>query len=196
MESDNSPFFRVDGVDPYAYAAENALWQDTPLSQVGRARLAKGGAVVERAEQEHPVVMMLQTFPKQNRYVAVNPVPNCQFFRFAEPGGVSISADGALSMGFFSIRNSNEVEIDYYPFSNTRDTIPASPAGGKGWAASAIFIAGAAAKPSVTLNKEDVTGRLKAFRHDNVDGWLVAVDGDLPADDEIARRLSDADPRR
>jgi hypothetical protein len=201
MGPNDAPFFLVDGVDPYAYAKENALWQDTPLAQIGRGRLEKGGAVVERDEQEHPVVMMLQTFPGQNRYVAVNPVPQYQFFRFTEPGGLSMLADGALSMGFFSIRDSSEVEIEYHPFSTHRDRIrmmslAGSNDDGEGWPASAIFINGAAAKPTVRLNGEDVTGLLKPFRHADEDGWLVAVDGNFPPDGEIARRLSDADPRR
>jgi hypothetical protein len=194
MEGDhNIPSFLIDGVNPYAYAEENHLWQDSTLSQLGRGRLEKGGAAVERSER--PVVMMLQTFPKQNRFVAVNPVPDYQYFRFTEPGGLSLRADGGLSMGFFSVLDSREVEIDYHPFTSHRDRILESPKGTPGQPASAVFIAGSTARPTVKLNGADVTDRLKSFRHADEDGWLVAIDGDFPSDDEIARRLSEADPR-
>jgi hypothetical protein len=45
------------GTDPAAIAKEQGLWQDTMLSQMGKGRLAKAGAVIERTGPTHQVLM-------------------------------------------------------------------------------------------------------------------------------------------
>ena len=166
--------FTVNGVDPAAYAREQSLWQDTTLSQMGKGRLEKNGAVMERSDTNS--VLMLQTFPKQKLVVAINPVPVYQSYRFREPGGVQIVADGALSMGRWAVKDSREIDIRYQAFGG--DYAPKDPAK----AATVLFITGTKGKPQVTLNAKDVTGSLKSWK----EGWLVALTGSFPKDEEIA----------
>ena len=42
------------------------------------------------------------------------------------------------------------------------------------------------------LNGKDVTADLKAWKQEGTDGWLVPLSGSLPADDQIAGRLTAA----
>ncbi|HOF88708.1 MAG TPA: hypothetical protein PLZ36_11490, partial [Armatimonadota bacterium] len=176
--------FTVNGVDPYAYAKEQKLWQDTSLSQMGQGRLEKGGAVVER--EPSWANMFLQTFPKQKIYVAMNLLPNYLKYAFREPGGVTIVADGACSMGRWAVKDSREIDIKYHPFGG--EYLPKADVP----AASLLLISGAKEKPRVTLNGKDVTGALKAWQQDGASGWLVSLTGAFPADAEIAARLAAA----
>jgi hypothetical protein len=171
--------FTVNGQDPYAYAKEQQLWQDTTLTQMGRARLEKNGAVIER--EPSWANMFLQTFPKQKIYVAMNLLPNYLVYHFREPGGVAIRADGACSMGRWAVKDSKEIDIKYHAFGGEYAPKENDPA-----PASVLFISGAKGKPQVTLNGKQAA--LKPWK----DGWLVALAGAFPKDDEIAARLGDA----
>jgi hypothetical protein len=173
--------FTVNGIDPYAYAKAKQLWQDTTLTQMGRGRLEKSGAVIER--EASWANMFLQTFPKQKIYVAMNLLPNYLSFRFREPGGMQIVADGALSMGRWAVTDSRAIDLKYHAFGG--DYLPKE----KGTAATVLFITGAKAKPQVTLNDKDVTGTLKAWTQDGATGWLVSLTGTFPTDEVIATRL-------
>jgi hypothetical protein len=154
--------FTINGVDPYA----KQLWQDTTLSQMGKGRLEKAGAVIERTDTNS--VLMLQTFPKQKLYVAVNPVPPYQRYQFREPGGVQIVADGPVSMGYWAVKDSHAIAIKYHAF----DGKPAD-------AARVLWITGAKTQPHVTLNGNEAA--LKPWKN----GWLVSLSGGFPKDDEI-----------
>ena len=159
--------FTVNGQDPYAEIEARRLWQDTTLTQMGRARLEKNGAVIERGARHPELNMFLQTFPRQNIYVAMNLLPNHLDFSFSEPGGVSISADGALSMGRWAVKDSRQIDIVYHAFGGVY--APGNPAE----AATAVFIRGAKAKPQVTLNGQAI----EPLPADG--GWKVPLAGDV-----------------
>ncbi len=175
--------FTVNGQDPAAYAKEKGLWQDTTLTQMGLARLEKSGAVIERAKSG--ASMLLQTFPKQKIYVAMNLLPTYQVYGFQEPGGVRIVADGACSMGRWAVKDSREIDIKYHAFGG--DYLPKEndPA-----PATVLFISGTKAKPQVTLNGNDATATLKPWKKGEADGWLVALNGAFPPDAQITARLA------
>jgi hypothetical protein len=168
--------FTVNGKDPYAQAKEKQLWQDTTLTQMGRARLEKNGAVIERGASW--ANMLLQTFPKQKIYVAMNLLPNYLDYTFREPGGVRIVADGALSMGRWAVKDSREIDIRYQPFAGVYLPKPDEAA-----PATVLYITGAGNRPEVRLNGKPAT--LKPWKK----GWLVALAGAFPKDDELATRL-------
>ncbi len=180
--------FAVNGKDPHAQARERALWQDTTLTQMGQSRLEKNGAVVER--EKSWANLFLQTYPKQRIYVAMNLLPNYLSYRFREPGGVQIRADGACSMGRWAVKDSREIDIKYRAFGG--EYAPKDPAE----AATCLFITGTKGKPQVALNGRDVSGTLRPWK----DGWLVPLGGALPKEEELALRLApsgghDAAPR-
>jgi hypothetical protein len=167
--------FTVNGKDPYAYAKAQGLWQDTTLSQMGQARLEKNGAVIER--EKSGVSMILQTFPKQKIYVAMNLLPHYQQYRFREPGGVQIVADGACSMGRWAVKESREIDIKYQAFGG--EYAPKDPAK----AATVLLITGTKGKPQVSLNGKEAP--LKPWK----DGWLVSLTGAMPKQEDLAARL-------
>jgi hypothetical protein len=174
--------FTVNGQDPYAYAKEKQLWQDTTLTQMGQARLEKNGAVIER--EKSWANLFLQTFPKQKIYVAMNLLPNYLAYSFREPGGVQIRADGACSMGRWAVKDSREIDLKYHAFGG--DYAPKNPAE----AATCLFITGTKGKPQVVLNGNPVA--LKPWKQDGAEGWLVPLGGALPKDEELALRLAPA----
>jgi len=141
--------FTLNGKDPWALAKEKRIDQDTPLTQMTHARLEKNGAIIER--ESSWAAMFLQTFPKQNRYVAMNLLPNYLKYSFREPGGVEISADGPLSMGRWAVKDSKEIDIRYHAFGG--EYLPPNAADAP---ATCLFIKGAKAKPQVTLNGKTV----------------------------------------
>lgn len=179
----NRDSFTVNGVDPYAYAEEKKLWQDTPLTQMGRARLEKNGAVIERGSSW--ANMFLHTFPKQRTYVAMNLLPDYLTYSFTDPGGVRIIADGSLSMGRWAVKDSREIDIKYHAFGGKylpkEDRIPP---------ATVLFATGTRGKPAVTLNREKVTP--KPYTHNGVTGWLVPLGTEIPANDVLAERFDAA----
>ncbi len=184
--------FTVNGQDPYARMllgeltakGPRSLRQDTPVSQMGKHRLEKNGAVVERGTRHPELAMFLHAFPAAKLYAATNPTPCCLDFGFREPGGVEIVADGACSMGRWGVRDSREIDLSYHPFGGDY-----RPAGKDVNPASVLFVAGAKARPKVTLNDRDVTAAIKAWKQDGTDGWLVPLNGAFPKDDEVAARL-------
>jgi len=198
--------FTVNGVDPYADVQARQLIQDSSLSQMGKGRLEKNGAVVEpgapvdnpalrtRPDWQRPedpfinreecTYLVLQTFPKQKVYVAANLLPNYQRYRFREPGGVEISADGPLSMGRWAVKDSREIDIRYHAFDG--EYLPPDAADAP---ATCLFIQGAKAKPQVTLNGTAVTDKLKPWTQNGAKGWLVLLAGEWLPDAAIAPRL-------
>ena len=168
--------FTVNGVDPCADAKAKQLWQDTTLTQMGRARLEKNGAVIER--EPSWANMFLQTFPKQKIYVALNLLPNYLVYSFREPGGVTIRADGACSMGCWAVKDSRQIAIRYHAFGGEYAPQEKDPA-----PARVLLITGAKGKPQVRLNGQEAA--LKPWK----DGWLVSLTGNFPTDEEIAARL-------
>ena len=136
--------FTVNGVSPMP---ERNIWKDSPLAQMGTGRLEKGGAVMEQVKGTKP--LMLQTFPKQGITVAINPTPEYQEYTFKTADGVTISADGLLSMGRWVVHGKERVDVKYCAFEPVAEGC-----------ATAIFVAGMSGKPAVTLNGEDVSGRV------------------------------------
>ena len=179
--------FSVNGHDPAAYAKEQSLAQDTTLTQMGRARLEKNGAVIERGSQHPELNMFLQTFPKQKIYVAMNLLPCYLDYRFREPGGVEIVADGPLSMGRWAVKDSLEIDIKYHAFGGNYLPKEKDPA-----PATILFISGAKGKPKVTLNDKDVSVSLKPWKKGSAEGWLVALGEGFPKDEELEARFAAA----
>lgn len=175
--------FTINGQDPYAAAKANELWQDTSLTQMGRARLEKNGAVVER--QKTWANMFLQTFPKQKVFVCSNLLPNYLAFAFREPGGVRIEADGGLSMGRWAVRDSQAIDVVYHAFGG--DYLPKE---GDLPAARSLFVSGAKSQPKITLNGEDVAATIKPWKNGDTAGWLVPLGDSLPAEADIAAGLA------
>lgn len=177
--------FTVNDKDPYAYAKDQNLMQDTTLSQMGRRNLEKSGAIVERGDMNPELPLLLQTFPKQKIYVASNMLPNYLPYSFREPGGVKIIADGICSMGRWAVKDSREIDIKYTPFGDKYR----SEAEKKHPVASLLFVNGTKEKPKVTLNEKDITADLKAWKLGDTEGWLVPLGQGFPKDDEISERL-------
>ena len=169
--------FTVNGADPYPTPAQG-LWRDTPLTQMGLGRLEKSGAVIERARGEHP--LLLQTFPQQRIYVAMNPLPTYQAYSFRTPGGVRIVADGLCSMSRWAVREGGAIEVRYHAFADAQ--VPAAAR------ATVLFISGTKAQPAATLNGQPAT--LREWRQGEVAGWLLQLGGPLPADTELRARLA------
>jgi len=140
-------YFRVNGETPYPGPS---VLKDTPLSQMGRWRLEKNGATLMQRKGTKP--LMLRTFPKQGITVAINPTPDYKEYNLRTADGVYVSADGLLSMGRWVVRGKEKADIWYCAFEN--DEVPEEKR------ATVIFMAGMAEKPVVTLNDEDITGRV------------------------------------
>jgi hypothetical protein len=175
--------FTVNGTDPSAYANKQGLWRDTPLSQMGTGRLEKNGAVLERAPAGG--AMLLQTFPKHKIYVATNPLPTYEAYSFTAPGGVHLVADGLCSMGRWAVEDTHAVDLKYCAFAG--EYLPPDK---HALLASLLFITGTKGQPQVTLNGQDVTGKLKTWKQDGAEGWLVSLTGSFPSDQEITARLA------
>jgi len=167
--------FTVNGTDPAAYAKEHQLWQDTSLVQMGKGRLEKNGAVVEKKADW--ANLLLQTVPAKKLYAASNLLPNYQKFSFATPDGVSIRADGALSMSRFVVCDGKSIDITYHAFGGKY--APEDPAE----AATVLLITGTKGQPQVSLNGK--AAALKPWQ----DGWLVSLTGQWPDEAELAARL-------
>ncbi|MHC4887308.1 MAG: hypothetical protein ACYTGH_19700, partial [Planctomycetota bacterium] len=142
--------FTVNGTDPAAYAKEKQLWQDTTLAQMGKGRLEKNGAVVEKKADW--ANLLLQTLPAKKLYAASNLLPNYQNFRFTTPEGVSITPDGRLSMTRIVVQNGKDITIKYHPFGGPYLPKNTEKKEDQSLAATALFIQGSKAKPTVTLN--------------------------------------------
>jgi len=177
--------FTVNGQDPHRALAERKLWQDTTLTQMGRGRLEKNGAVVDRGAAHPELNMFLQTFPKQKVFVAANLLPNYLTYSFQEPGGVKIVADGRLSMGRWAVKDSQAIDVVYHAFGGVY-----LPKEGEPPAARTLFISGAKSKPQVTLNGKDVSAKIQPSKQDGADGWLVPLGDSLPPAAEIAAGLA------
>jgi hypothetical protein len=178
--------FTVNGNDPYASLSEDNLWQDTTLSQMGMARrLEKSGAVVERDSARGKNPLMLQVLPKSKTFVCTNPVPGYKAYRFSTPDGVRIAADGLCSMGQWAVVNAREVRVRYAAFDLPAKNMPPIEQ-----QATCLFISGTDGKPQVILNAEDVTGKIKGWKQNGVEGWLVPLTATFPKDEEITARLA------
>lgn len=177
--------FSINGVDPYQAMQDRKLLQDTSLTQMGKGRLEKNGAVLERGPKHPELNAYLQTFPQQKLYVAMNLLPNYLNYTFTEPGGVRIIADGNCSMGRWAVRESKHLDLKYHPFGGKYAPKDASEA------ATVLFVSGTAGKPGVTLNGRDASASLKPFKHDGKDGWLVPLtNAPMLSDEQIASRLT------
>lgn len=179
--------FTVNGKDPQATLAERKLWQDTSLTQMGRGRLEKNSAVVERGPMHPNLNLFLQTFPKQKVFVAANLLPNYLCYSLQEPGGVRIEADGRLSMGRWAVKDSREIDVVYHAFGGKY-----MPKDGELAAARVLFVSGAKSQPTITLNGKDVSSTIKPWKNGDTAGWLVPLGDSLPAEVDIAAGLAAA----
>ena len=172
----------VNGADPYAALKTARLWQDTPLGQIGLGRrLEKVGAVVERGAVTGNDPMLLQVFPQQKTTVCTNPVPGWKAYRFRTPEGVSIAADGLLSMGQWAVVDSGRrVQVRHVAFDGDAPKTEER--------ASVLFVSGLKDKPQATLNGEAVEARAATIA--GTAGWLVALAKAQPADEVLATRFA------
>lgn len=175
--------FLIDGVNPYRALADSNLWQDTSVSQMGRGRLEKHGAVVERPTTPHN--LFLHAFPEEKEYVVMNLLPDYIQFSFSEPGGAKMIADGPLSMGSWSIRNSRDITIRYHPYKGVY-----LPKWEERQPASLLFVSGTADQPRVRLNDVVITERIRPMTHKGESGWLIPLGDELPSDAEIEALLA------
>lgn len=175
----------INGKDPFADFTQRKLWRDTPLTQMGPKRLEKNGAVVESPGNTR---FILQTYPKQNIYSVTHMFPYYDTFRFKEPGGISIQADGRCSLSRWVVKNSKEVDIKYHAF-----PVKLKEGAKPFRTASVLFISGAQKKPKVVLNDRNVTSELRPWTHSGVKGYLVKLGDKFPSDNEIKAGLNAED---
>ena len=152
-EKDGDTAFTVNGASPYP---AKDVWRDSPLTKMAKSgNLAKSGATIERTGgDEH--LLLLQTFPKQGIYVAMNPVPNYQSYAFTTPDGVKITADGLLSMGRWAVKGATELDIRYCAFEGEDAFNGAAPAPADQRATS-LLVTGMKDTPAITLNGHAIT---------------------------------------
>ncbi|MCL1856773.1 MAG: hypothetical protein FWF84_03910, partial [Kiritimatiellaeota bacterium] len=153
-KGDDEGLFTVNGASPYP--ASNDIWRDTTLTKMAKSgNLEKSGATIERTGGDENV-LLLQTFPKQGIYVAMNPVPIYQGYTFTTPDGVKIAADGLLSMGRWAVKGDREIDIRYFAFDD-KDAFKGADPAPRDQRATALLVTGMKEKPAVTLNGKPLT---------------------------------------
>jgi hypothetical protein len=166
--SPSATTFLVGGVSPYPSAD---VWRDSSLTQMSKGtRLEKNGAVMERtaAAGSWRDVLLLQTFPQQGIYVAMNPLPNYQAYTFETPDGVKIEANGKLSMGRWAVTGTSEIDIRFCEFEDEY-AIPQEER------ATMLFVTGMPARPTVILNGKNITHKVAATTKNGVNGWRILL---------------------
>jgi len=112
-------------------------------------------------------------------------LPHYLVYRFREPGGIRIIADGSLSMGRWAVRDSREIAIRYHAFGGEylpkEENMPP---------ATVLFVTGTRERPAVTFNGQKVTP--KPYTHNGIDGWLVPLGKEIPSNEVLAERLDAA----
>ena len=135
------PYRRVNGAWPYP---AKGIERDSTLTQQGSTgRLEKNGALLT-SEPGH--MAYIQTEPVTGTYACFNPFPDpVAGWSFAVPGGVTIKADGTLSLARVIVRpKENKIWVDFA----TRE-VQAGPEMAK-----SLLVFGCKTVPTVILNAE------------------------------------------
>jgi hypothetical protein len=144
------PYRRVNGVWPYL---PDGIDRDTTLTIQGRTGcLEKNGAVLT---SEAGKTAYIQTVPNAGVYAAFNPFPDPMVMLFSVPGGVTVAADGKLSIIRIGVApGEGRVLIDYARRDDQK---------GEGMA-TALIVSGLGERRYITLNGESVTARCHPVR--------------------------------
>ena len=133
---------RVNGEWPYLPAG---IDRNSTLSQQGTTgRLEKNGAVL-RVEQGKMAYLL--TEPQSGSFVAWNPLPDPTVWSLAVPGGVTVEADGKLSIARVEVQpRENRLLIDYAVRENQK----------RRYMATALLVSGFERAPAVTRNGQEL----------------------------------------
>ena len=138
--------------------------RDTPYCQQGLGHVAKNGATLD-ADADRRIFLL--TEPKAGVYCAWNPPPDLTPLKLTVPGGLTVTADGKLSLTRITVRPAaHDVQIDQ-AFKPGQQT--------EAGAATAILIFSAKA-PAVTLNGTKL-GKLKTRTVDGKKAYVVPLSG-------------------
>ena len=175
------PTRAVNGRWPYLAPG---LERDSNLTQQGTTgRLEKNGAVLT---YEPARMAFLQTEPISGTFAGYNPLPDPVLWTLTLPGGVSIKADGRLSMTrVIACPKDNKLQVDYTTKEgqNTPDM------------ATALLVFGPKRPPMTTVNDQAVSAPLKSVTLGGETAWVVplgATPPDLKALPERVRRAEEA----
>jgi len=159
---------RVNGEWPYL---PEGIFRDTTLSQQGTTgRLEKNGAVL-RSDQG--VMTYLLTEPQAGAYAAWNPLPEPTRFALSVPGGISVAADGKVSILNVDLRTEpGELKIAYA----TREDQTGDEM------AKVLLVFGMARPPAVELNARTLDTEPAKVRVGGRDAFVVPLFHDLEAE--------------
>ena len=155
------PYRRINGAWPYL---PPGIDRDTTLSQQGTTgRLEKNGAVLitERGRKSY-----LQTDPSSGTYTGYNPLPDPTDWSLSVPGGVTVRANGKVSLLRVAVQpNENRLSIDY----------AAKPdQNGSGMATSMLAL-GFAGSPIVFRDGKPLPQPLRTTEVDGKTGYIVPL---------------------
>jgi hypothetical protein len=100
---------RVNGTWPYLH---DGVERDTPLSQQSRTGTIKKGGAVLRTEPGRSAYLLAD--PRNNSFMAWNPLPDPTHMRLDLPGGAAVEANGRLSICRLIVKpEENRLAVDY-----------------------------------------------------------------------------------
>ena len=155
------PYRRINGAWPYL---PPGIDRDTTLSQQGTTgRLEKNGAVLitEKGRKSY-----LQTDPSSGTYTGYNPLPDPTDWSLSVPGGVTIRANGKVSLLRVAVQpNENRLWIDYAtkPDQNGPEM------------ATSMLAFGFAGSPVVFRDGKPLPGPLRTTAVDGKTGYIVPL---------------------
>lgn len=121
--------------------------RDTPYAQQGLTRVEKNGAILEADTGRR---IFLLTEPKAGVYCGWNPLPDLTTFKLTVPGGITVKADGKVSLMRVTVTPSeNKVQIDtgFKPGQENEDNVAGN-----------VFISGCKTQPIIELNGVRTSG--------------------------------------
>ncbi len=172
----NEIFLKREVNGKWPYLPKGVLRDSTLTIQGTTGRLSKNGAelVCEPGRMAY-----IQTEPVSGTYVGFNPFPKRTLWRFAAPGGITVSADGRVGITRATIRpQANAVEIEHAAYKRQ------SPAFTD---ATAFVITGTKTKPAVRFNGKEIRPRELIIAGRT--SWLVPLVGNVKATD-LPRRYT------
>ncbi|HOS42611.1 MAG TPA: hypothetical protein PK794_02880, partial [Armatimonadota bacterium] len=162
----------------FAYRRVNGAWpylapgmdRDSTFTQMGATgRLEKGGAVLTC---EPGVTGYLQAEPASGTYAGFNPLPDPTLWSLSVPGGVTVKADGRVSLLRCAVQPAaNRLLVDY----GVKDGQQTPDM------ATALLVFGLKAAPAVEVNGKAVAGPLAAVTADGHTAYVVPLLGAVPA---------------
>lgn len=174
------PVRQVNGQWPYL---ARGIERDSNLAQQGSTgRLEKNGAVLT---SEPARMAFLQTEPISGTYAGYNPLPDPVLWKLSVPGGITLQADGRLSMTRVIVcPKDNQLQVDYA--TKEGQSTPDM--------ATSLLVLGLKRAPVTTVNGKPLA-TLKSVTLDGQPAWVVpltATAPDLAALPERTRRAEEA----